>query len=173
MVRDLMAVMNRKIDELISDTHQDAIKFNGFGFRRYEEAAAWLGVHLPDPKFGLIVDVHMVFEHLHSGTDKTVPTLQQLIKIDMTDMSQGVAVSSFDQRLPKLLCDATNYHVVKTDESHFNKVKSFKEWDEPETGYRDRLKYDLESFELDHKQLVLNSTVPSTALHATASLSRT
>jgi hypothetical protein len=83
MVRNFMAVMNQKMDELISDK---------FGFRRYEEAAARLEIHLPDPKFGLIVDVHMVFGHLHSGTDKTVPNLQQLIKIDMTDMSQGVAV---------------------------------------------------------------------------------
>jgi hypothetical protein len=65
-------------------------------------------VHLPDSKFGLIVDVHMVFEHPHSGTNETVPTLQELIKIDLTDISQGVTVSSFDQRLLKLLYDSTN-----------------------------------------------------------------
>jgi hypothetical protein len=55
---------------------------------RCDEAAAWFKANSPVPKFGLIVDVHIIFEHLHSGTDKTVPTLQQLIKVDMTDVSQ-------------------------------------------------------------------------------------
>jgi hypothetical protein len=43
-------------------------------------------------------------------------------------------------------------------------VNSYKDWDEPEMGYRDRLEYDLESLALSHKQLVFNSTVPLTAL---------
>jgi hypothetical protein len=172
-VRQLMGEMSRKIDELIADTHQDAIKFNGFGFRRYEDAAAWLEAHSPDHKFGLIVDVHMVFEHLYSSAEKTVPALQQLKKIEMTDMSQGIAVSSFDQPIPKLLCEYTGYSVVLVDESYFDRVKSFKEWDTPHTGYRARLKQDLRSFELSHKQLVLNNTLPSSSLQAVASLSRT
>jgi hypothetical protein len=173
VLRNSMSEMNRKLDELIADTHQDAIKFNGFGFRRYEEAAAWLETHSPDHKFGLIVDVHMVFEHLYSAAEKTVPALQQLKKIEMTNMSQGVAVSSFDQPIPKLLCDGTGYSVVQTDESYFDRVKSFKEWDAPHTGYRARLKQDLRTFDAAHCQLVANNTLPQSALHATASLSRT
>jgi hypothetical protein len=120
VVREAMSEMNRKIDDRIADTHQDAIKFNGFGFRQYEEAAVWLETHSPKRKFGLIVDVHMVVEHLYSSAEKTVPALQHLKKIDMTDISQGVAVSSFDQLIPKLLCDGTNYGVVQTDESYFD-----------------------------------------------------
>jgi hypothetical protein len=165
--------MNRKLDELIADTHQDAIKFNGFGFCCYDEAAAWLESHSLDHKFGLIVDVHMVFEHLYSAAEKTVPTLQQLKKIDMTDMSQGIAVSSFDQWIPKLLCEGTSYSVVQMDESYFDCIKSYKEWDAPHTGYRAWLKQDLRSFDAAHQTLVANSTVPQSALHATASLSRT
>jgi hypothetical protein len=53
----------------------------------------------------------MVFEHLYSAAEKTVPALQQLKKIDMTDMSQGVMVSLSGQPIPKLLCDATGYSV--------------------------------------------------------------
>jgi hypothetical protein len=66
IVRDIMGDFSRKIDKIIADTHQDAVKFNGFGFRRFDEAAAWLEIHSPDHKFGLIVDAHRVFEHLHS-----------------------------------------------------------------------------------------------------------
>jgi hypothetical protein len=78
VVQELVGNLNRKLDEIIADTHQDAIKFNGFGFRRFDEASAWLEAHSPGHKFGLIVDAHMVFEHLHSEATKTVPTLQQL-----------------------------------------------------------------------------------------------
>jgi hypothetical protein len=115
----------------------------------------------------------MVFKHLYSAAEKTVPALQQLKKIEIADMSQGVAVSSFDQPIPKLSCDATGYSVVQVDESFFERVQSYKEWDAPHTGYRAHLKNDMKSFDLAHKQLVLNHTLPSSPLQATASLSQT
>jgi hypothetical protein len=62
---------------------------------------------------------------------------------------------------------------VQKDESHFNQVKTHKEWAEPQTGFRDRLKIDLETLELAHTQLVADNTHPSSALQAAASLSRT
>jgi hypothetical protein len=117
VVRNIMVVMGRKINQLVSETNQDAVKFNSFGFRRAEEAHALVERHLPNHKFGLIVDAHMVFERLASSSAKTIPTLQLLVKIEMKDMSQGVAVSSFDQQLPKLLSDAPSYSVIKPDES--------------------------------------------------------
>jgi hypothetical protein len=86
-------------------------------------------------------------------------------------MSQGIAISSFDQRIPKLLSDNSTYSVVKVDDSYFDKVKSFKDWDEPQTSYRDRLKEDLLAFELAHKLMVMNNTQPASPLQAMASLS--
>jgi hypothetical protein len=115
----------------------------------------------------------MVFEQLHSAMAKTIPTLQQLAKIEMKDLSQGVAVSSFDHQVPKLLYDCTGYVVVKTDESYFNQVKTFKDWDEPQTGFCDRVKIDLGTFESAHANLVTDNTQPSSPLQAAATLSRT
>jgi hypothetical protein len=63
--------------------------------------------------------------------------------------------------------------VVQVDKSFFNRVKSYKDWDAPHTGYRARLKYDMKSFDLAHTQLVLNHTIPSSPLQAKASLSQT
>jgi hypothetical protein len=139
----MMTGMKKNVNDLIADTHQDAIKFNGFGFWRVEEANACVEIHIPNHKFGLIVDAYMVFEQLSSATAKTIPTRQQLAKIDMKDLSQGVAVSSFDHQVPKLLYDCTGYVVVGKDESHFNQVKTFKDWDEPQTGFWDCLKLDM------------------------------
>jgi hypothetical protein len=136
--RKAIGLLDKKMSEVISATHHDSVKFNGFGFRRIEEANAWLETHLLNNKFGLIVDVHtMVLEHLASASATTIPMLQQLVKIDMKDMSQGIAVSSFDHRLPRLLVDETGYTVISTDQSYFDKVKTYKEWEEPYTGYRD------------------------------------
>jgi hypothetical protein len=160
VLQDMFTELYKWIDEVIADTYQDSVKFIGFGFRRAEEAFAWVDIHMPDYKFGLIVDVHMVFEHLSSLSAKTITTLQQLIKIDMKDMSQGVA-------------EAAGYTVVKTDESFFDKVKTYREWEEPHTGYRDRLKNDLTSFDLAHKQLVVDNTDPGSALQGAASMPRT
>jgi hypothetical protein len=81
----------------------------------------------------------------------------------MKDLSHGVAVSLFDQQLPKILSDVTSYVVVQ---KHFNQVKTHKEWAEPQTGFRDHLKIDLETFELAHIQLVTDNTQPSSALQA-------
>jgi hypothetical protein len=115
----------------------------------------------------------MVFEHLASASAKTIPTLQLLVKIEMKDMSQGVAVSSFDQQLPKLLSEAPTYGVIKHDESYFDRIKSYRDWEEPHTGFRDRLKQDLNAYELSHKQMVADNTKPGSPLQAAASLSRT
>jgi hypothetical protein len=106
-------------------------------------------------------------------TAKTIPTLQQLAKIEMKDLSQGIVVSSFDSQHPKLLLDFTGYVVVTKDESYFNQVKSYKDWEEPQIGFRDRLKVDLETFEEEHIQLVTDNTQPTSALQAIAALSRT
>jgi hypothetical protein len=65
------------------------------------------------------------------------------------------------------------YTAVDTDVSYFDKIKSYKEWDLPSTGFQDQLKYDLNAFELAHKQTVLNNTIASSPLQTTASLSRT
>jgi hypothetical protein len=50
------------------------------------------------------------------------------------------------------------------DESCFNQVKTYMEWDEPQTGFRDRLKIDMGTFELADKSLVLDNTLPSSNL---------
>jgi hypothetical protein len=42
VVHGIMMVMDRKINDLIAETNQDAVKFNSFGFRRAEEANAWI-----------------------------------------------------------------------------------------------------------------------------------
>jgi hypothetical protein len=173
VLRGVLVQMSRKIDEIIANSHDDAVKFNGFCFRRYEDATAWLESHSPYSQFGMIVDVHMVFEQVNSGAAKTLPTLQLLWKIDMTDLSQGVAVSSLDYRIPKLLSYNVGYTAVDTDVSSFDKIKTYKEWYLPSTGLRDQLKKDLNAFELSHKQMILNNTIPSSPLQTTASLSRT
>jgi hypothetical protein len=121
----------------------------------------------------LIIDAHMVFEQLYSSTEKTIPILQQLAKLDMKDLSQGVAVSSFNHQVPKLLTEFTGYVSVNKDESYFNQMKAHKEWAEPQTGFRDRLKLNFLTFEAGHIQLLTNNTKPSSALQAAASLSRT
>jgi hypothetical protein len=114
-----------------------------------------------------------VFEHLASSSAKTIPTLQLLYKIEMKDMSQGVAVSSFDQQLPKLLCEAQTYGVIKHDESYFDKIKSYKDWEEPHTGFHDWLKEDLNAYKLSHTQMVVDNMKPGSPLQTAASLSQT
>jgi hypothetical protein len=50
-LRNLINVTDRKVSNLIAVTNQDSVKFNGFGFRRMEEANAWVEINLPNHKF--------------------------------------------------------------------------------------------------------------------------
>ena len=74
----------------------ESIKFNGLGFSGKPEADAWLNLSSPNGTFGLIVDYHILMEHIHyaiSGVD-AMKQLQNVYKLKMSTISEAVAITS-------------------------------------------------------------------------------
>jgi hypothetical protein len=66
-----------------ADNDDQAIRFAGLGFRSSKESSAWLVTHMPKHHCGLLVDVHIVMEHIQSsitGTG-TINMLEKLFKL--------------------------------------------------------------------------------------------
>jgi hypothetical protein len=184
-IRNSMSLMDARVDglkemvmQLQAKKDEQAIQFHNLGFRGPEEAASWMEKELPDAPFGLIVDVHIVMEHVHASmTNQTITgRLQQLCKINITSLADGLAITSFESRIPKFFSDETKHRVLTSNDSFFNLLPDFNGWDFPKTGYRDRLKEELYNFKASQEFRIseqhAGTAAYSVAMHSvTSSLS--
>jgi hypothetical protein len=121
-----------------AETDDHAIRFAGLGFRSSKESNAWLLIHMPDHHYGLVVDVHMVMEHVQSqitGTD-TINMLEKLFKLKLQTLADGMATKSYERKIPRFFSQASVHKVIKHDDSHFETIGSYEEWDTPVSGFR-------------------------------------
>jgi hypothetical protein len=154
--------------------------FFGLGFRDKKDCDAWYTTHLTNIPVGLIVDIHIVLEHIFNSSN-TVDTaesgglsqhLHSVKKLMMNNMTMAVAVCSFDSRLPKFFSRATTIPTGhKENASYFDRIPSYAAWDESGTGYRDRLKDEIASFEEAHQDLIDVTLQSETKPHSIATLS--
>jgi hypothetical protein len=98
--------------------------------------------------YGMVVDAHLVFENIYdqvSDTEGGVKLHQGLRKADLDDLTQSLLITSFDLRLPKYFASAgsTAPTIRKPNASYFDRVPTYRDWDETITGFRDRLKEEL------------------------------
>jgi hypothetical protein len=144
--------MDLKLGKLFAKGDDLAIKFAGLGFTKPPDANSWLEKELPHHPAGLIVDAHMVFERIFYNMDNTdtLARLQQCYKIKVTTIADGVAITSFDSKIPKFFSRSHGHKVVKADGSFLDSIASYQEWDDPGTGYRLRLLEELSNFEDIH-----------------------
>jgi hypothetical protein len=106
-------------------------------------------MNIPSHDFGWIVDPHIVMEHVHySVTSKdTLKRLESIYKLKLHTIAQRLAVSSFENRVPKFFSKASAYKVIKDDSSYFDAIPTFADWDEKDNGWRDKLEEELVSFQ--------------------------
>jgi hypothetical protein len=110
-----MISLETKLSKLVAKGDERAISFAGLGFQSIGKANAWLEMELIKHPSGLIVDVHMVFEHIHyalEGID-TISTMEKLYKIKVTCIADSVAMTSFDTKAPKFFCEVQGHRVLK------------------------------------------------------------
>jgi hypothetical protein len=142
-----------RLAKVTSETDEQAIRFAGLGFRSLRESEAWLAIHLPEHQCGLIVDVHIVMEHVHAsiGGQEVIGQLQKQIKLGILTLADGLAMSSFQSKLPRFLSKQGAHTVIKNDTSFFSEVPTWEEWDMPMTGFRECMKEALTSFRTAHQ----------------------
>jgi hypothetical protein len=64
---------------------------------------------------GLIVDVHMVFEHVYPAIEGTgtISTMEKLYKIKVFCIADIIAMTSFDAKTPKCFSKSQGHRVLK------------------------------------------------------------
>eukprot|EP00978_Attheya_sp_CCMP212_P034021 scaffold140543_cov74-Attheya_sp.AAC.1 len=125
-------------------------------FRRSEESASWLATHSPSNDFGIFVDAHMVQEHIHytlHGTD-ALKRLESLYKLKIDTISQGLAITSFENTIPKIFSKSLDHKVLRDDASYFNMIPNFHDWDLKDAGWRDKIKEELVKFSMGHSRTI-------------------
>jgi hypothetical protein len=153
-------ILQSKVSKLLTESDSEAIKFCSLGFRKTGDAKVWRESHLQDRSFGLVVDVHMVLEHIYasvfpSDSDRTHGDLTSLVKIQVYSMLDGIALRSFQHRIPKYFSKSTRSHsIIKDNESYLDAFPSFERWTDATTGGRVHLKEALESFRMCHQSII-------------------
>jgi hypothetical protein len=181
-VHDVITTFETRIDDIstrlskvTAETDQQAVRFAGLGFRSHRDAHAWLAIHLPSYSCGLIVDVHVVFEHIHSqifGID-SIKTSESLIKLKVKTMADSLAMTSFEQKVPRFFKKSTTHKVIKDDASHFDTIPSNDDWDAPGSGFRALLKEELVTFRAAHLELIDSALERDSIAYAVARMALT
>jgi outer membrane murein-binding lipoprotein Lpp len=149
-----------QVSQLRSESEGEAVKFFGLGFRDNREAEAWITTYMDDCSYGFIVDAHMVFEHVFSyvsESESTIKQLQGLNKLKIDNLTQSLAISSFETRIPKYFSKSASVAVSmlkKPSFSHFDQIPSYTEWNASTHGYRERLRDELKFFDMAHTKLI-------------------
>jgi hypothetical protein len=167
--------LSSRLAKVTSETDEQAIRFAGLGFRSAREVNAWLMIHMPAHRCGLIVDVHIVMEHIQvqSFGQDSIKTLESLFKLKIKTMADGLAMTSFEQKIPRFFKKAMTHKVVKDDASFFDTILNFDEWDAPGSGFRVQLKEELVTFRAAHLENIDNALERDSIAYAVATIALT
>ena len=148
-----MVDMETKLSGLLAQGDERAIKFSGLGFQSIGQSNAWLETELRNHPSGLIVDIHMVLEHIHRALEgsETIAVMERLYKIKVSCIADSVlAMTSFDTKTPKFFCKVQGHRVLRGDASYLDTIPNHAEWSDVATGFKMRLQEALAKFQEAH-----------------------
>lgn len=167
---DRLSKLESEVQALKALKEGIAVNFCSLGFKSLNKSNAWLLRHSPGKEFGLVLDVHMVLEHLYAliyGKDSTLSNLHDLARIKLKTDIEGISVTSFEQSVPKLFSKAS-FKVVRNDRSYFDTICSYSDWSTTDDGYRDIIVDRLKEFKEDHEALILRRLDISSPMYTVA-----
>ena len=151
----------------------ESVMFHNLGFRSKREADAWLVINAPKQEFGYLVDFHTAMEHINqqiTGMD-SLSSLGKLYKLKLRTISEGVAITSFENNNPRFLTSSGAHAVVDSESSYFTHIPTYVKWNDPLEGFKKRWKSELNIFRTSHLEFLqshLNSTSPMYQLALTS-----
>jgi hypothetical protein len=133
-----MISLETKLSKLISKGNERSISFAGLGFQCIGDSNAWLEAELVKHLSGLIVNMHMVFEHIYYGLKGVdiISMMEKLYKIRVTFIADSVAMTSFDTKTPIFFCKVQGHRVSKGDASYLDLIVSHADWVDVASGFR-------------------------------------
>ena len=109
----------------MSDGHSNVISYHNLGFRNTGEADTWIEEHSPHGKYGLMIDFHIMIEHIEQkvrGVD-ALARLEKVHKIHLPSNTEAVAISSFQTMIPRFFSKPGEHQVIGNTESYFTNIK--------------------------------------------------
>jgi hypothetical protein len=158
----------------MAETDNQGIRFAGLGFCSSREANAWLVINVPGHHWGLVVDVHMVMEHVQASSiaagQDSIVRLEKIFKLKILTLADGLAMSSFEAKVPRYFLQMSVHKVVKPDASYFDNIGSYDKWDAPISGFPARLKEELSTFRSAHQDNIDETLKHDTMDYAIATM---
>jgi methyl-accepting chemotaxis protein len=160
-----------EVRKISTENKPHIVKFGGLNFDSLSQATAWISTNVASEDIGLVVDPHTVFEHMFANLSENdfLKSFERVHKLEISTLSQGYSMSSFEQPIPKLLSKAGS-HVIKDDSSYLSKIVTWSDWDYPDTGLRQCLKQELEIFSRSHRLEIENTLDQESRVYALACL---
>ena len=151
----------------------DVISYQSLGFRNPDEANAWIEEHCPHGKYGLIIDFHIMMEHVEQKIKDVdaLARLEKVHKIKLPSNSEAVAIASFQIMIPRFFCRQGDHQVIDSTESYFTNIKSFTEWNNAASGFKFKLKKQMERFRKHQLATIRAKLDPSSKMFAIATSS--
>ena len=174
---DIIAI-RKEILEMKPSSDTRVIQYQGLKIYSLKDMKDWLEENISSMNYSLIVDFHTICKIIYYQINPSKTSLEffQLIyKLKIDTLSHALAIQSFDGSLPKYFCKSRDYRVTKVNESLFDNISSFDDWDDPNSGYRKRFEDKLDSTELTVESAIYEDTSLSDAGRAlvTIALSNT
>ena len=141
-LEDEIRKMKRDLEDLKPSTNSMKFNFQDLSISNLTEMHGWLTAHVKSFNYSLITDLHTMFENItHSIHPSKSPLdlLQAIKKIDMPTPSHAITIQSHEQSLPRYFYKPRDHRVIRSADSHFDNIKTFEEWIEPNYGFRDNL----------------------------------
>ena len=141
----------------------EVISYQSLGFRNPEEANSWIEEHCPHGKYGLIVGFHIMMEHVEQkikGVD-ALARLKKVHKIKLPLNSEAVAIALFQSMIPRFFCKQGDHKVIDSTESYFTNIKSFADWNNLASGFKVKLKKQMERFRKHQLATIRDKLDPS------------
>lgn len=178
-IKGMIRNMGQRLDTVVEGRETKAVKFFGIVFRGHTEAETWVSEHLDGDSFGLVVDAHLVMEHIYHqafSDDGSLKELNGLYKLKIDNITQGLAMSSFDYQIPRFFSVSANLlnkkpKIRKPDSSHFDNIETYEDWDLPIMGFRAKLKDQLEEFQDMHIRMISETLSPDDPAYRVATMS--
>jgi hypothetical protein len=162
--------LERKSNGVIAKSDERAISFAGLRFQTIGDSNAWLETEAQRHQAGLVVDTHMLFEHVYhaiNGID-TIAVMEKLNKIKVLCIADGVAMTSFDKKTPKYFSKSQGHQVLQFDSSYFDVITSFSDWSDVATGFKMRLQEGMAEFQVSHASFIDQAAEIGSKIHTLA-----
>ena len=120
----------------------EGVNFHNLAFPSKFESDTWLELKIPSGSFGFIIDFHTLMEHVHyaiTGVD-SLKQLQNVYKLQLSTIAESLAVTSFELSSPRFLSNTGVHTVIDNETSYFTHIKTYKNWNDPRAGFKQRWK---------------------------------